>query len=274
METQLRQLQLTQLEILKIFDSFCRKHELKYSLYAGSLLGAVRHKGFIPWDDDLDVCMDRNDYDRFLSLWETDPVNGYVLQNKDNSQYFDQSFTKLRKDHTTYLEKQWQVGSHHTGIFLDIFPIDRLPEGSVSQKLFHWNCMVYQLLCREFVPKQENFLIRTGSAAILACIPKFCRASVRKRLLRRITRSRDRRDLPAIAIETLGSLRKPFAADMLDHYVRLPFEDSEFMCFAGWDDHLRRKFGDYMQLPPEQERTWKHHPIIIDFHHNYEDIPR
>ena len=114
MESQLRQLQLTQLEILKVFDDFCRKHDLKYSLYAGSLLGAVRHKGFIPWDDDLDVCMSRIEYDRFLSLWEMQPVDGYVLQNKDNSIYFDQSFSKLRKDHTTFLEHQWQVGNHHT----------------------------------------------------------------------------------------------------------------------------------------------------------------
>lgn len=274
MESQLRQLQLTQLEILKIFDSFCRKHELKYSLYAGSLLGAVRHKGFIPWDDDLDVCMDRKDYDRFLTLWEQEPVAGYILQNKDNSIYFDQSFSKLRRDHTTYLEKQWQVGNHHTGIFLDIFPIDRLPEGTLARYLFRWDCLTYLLLCREFVPVRENFLIRAGSAVILACIPKFCRPAVRKRILKRITCRRDRRDLPAVAIETIGALRKPFAADMLDHYTLLPFEDGEFMCFADWDDHLRRKFGDYMQLPPVEERSWKHHPIIIDFTHNYEDLPR
>ena len=272
MESQLRQLQLTQLEILKVFDGFCRKHNLKYSLYAGSLLGAVRHRGFIPWDDDLDVCMSRAEYDRFLALWAQSPEEGYVLQNKDNSKYFDQSFSKLRKDHTTFLENQWQVGNHHTGIFLDIFPIDRIPDGRAAQFLFTWNCMVYQLMTREFIPPQAGTVTRAGSALILACVPKSLRPALRKFLLSRITRFNCHPELQTDAIETMASLRKPFAPDMLEHYIRLSFEDREFMCFAGWDDYLRRKFGDYMQLPPEEDRAWKHHPIIIDFERSYEEL--
>ena len=269
----LRRLQLTMLEILKVFDSFCREHDLKYSLYAGSLLGAVRHKGFIPWDDDLDVCMSRDDYNRFLELWEQCPVDGYILQNKDNSKYFDQSFTKIRKDHTTFLQEEWQVGNHHTGIFLDVFPIDRTPDSRVKRFIFKWHCMKYQLLTREFVPPKESFIVKLGASAILACTPKKHRSEVRRAVLKQITKYNNREDYETVAIETMASLRKPFAANMLDEYVDLPFEDGEFMCFAGWDEHLRCKFGDYMQLPPEEERAWKHHPILIDFEHNYEDIP-
>ena len=70
----------------------------------------------------------------------------------------------------------------------------------------------------------------------------------------------------------MASLAKPFSSTMLDEYVELPFEDGTFMCFAEWEDHLRRKFGDYMQFPPEEERVWKHHPILIDFNRNYEEI--
>ena len=142
MDDVLRTLQLTQLEILKVFDAFCREHDLKYSLYAGSLLGAVRHQGFIPWDDDLDVCMDRGDYDRFPELWQQNPVEGYVLQNKENSKYFDQSFTKLRKDHTTFLQDEWEIGNHHTGIFLDVFPIDRIPNGKRNRAVFKARCIL------------------------------------------------------------------------------------------------------------------------------------
>ena len=274
MEEELRQLQLTMLEILKIFDKFCREHGLKYSLYAGSLLGAVRHKGFIPWDDDLDVCMSRADYEKFLELWQKAPIAGYVLQNKENSRYFDQSFSKLRKDHTTFLENEWQIGNHHTGIFLDVFPLDRIPNGKLNCAIYKWHCMKYQLLTREFIPSKAGTTTRLGAAVILSCIPKFCRERVRQNTLKKITRYNNRHDLEIAAIETLASLRKPFAPDMLDSYVDLPFEDGEFMCFAGWDDHLRRKFGDYMQLPPEEERTWKHHPILIDFEHNYEESMR
>ncbi len=272
MEEKLRQLQLTQLEILKVFDKFCREHDLKYSLYAGSLLGAVRHKGFIPWDDDLDVCMSRTEYERFLSLWVQDTPEGYVLQNKENSKYFDQSFSKIRKDHTTFLQDAWQIGNHHIGIFLDVFPIDRIPNGKLNRLVFKWHCMKYQLLTREFMPPNGNLLVKAGSALILVCTPKSHREKVRQNTLKKIIKYNNQYDLETVAIETMASLRKPFAPDMLDEYVDLPFEDGEFMCFAGWDNHLRRKFGDYMQFPPEEERTWRHHPIIIDFERNYDEL--
>ena len=272
MENMLRKLQLTQLDILKVFDKFCREHDLHYSLYAGSLLGAVRHKGFIPWDDDLDVCMSRADYDRFIALWGQEHPEGYILQNKENSPNFWQSFSKIRKDHTTFLQEQREAGQYHTGIFLDIFPLDRIPGGRMKRMAFKWNCMKYQLLIREFAPPKAGAIVRWGASLILACTPESRRGKARHNALKKITRYNDQRDLEVAAIETMASLQKPFAADMLDSYVDLPFEDDQFMCFACWDDHLRRKFGDYMQLPPEEERVWKHHPIIIDFEHNYEEL--
>lgn len=272
MEEKLRPLQLTMLEILKVFDKFCREHDLKYSLYAGSLLGAVRHKGFIPWDDDLDVCMERNEYDRFVALWEQLSPEGYILQNKENTPAYWQSFSKIRKAHTTFLQEDREAGKYHTGIFLDIFPLDRIPYGKLNRAVYKWHCMKYQLLTREFVPPKAGAVVRLGSSAILACTPKSHREKVRRNTLKKITRYNDQHDLEIAAIETMASLRKPFAPDMLDAYVDLPFEDGEFMCFVGWHDHLRRKFGDYMQLPREEERAWRHHPIIIDFEHNYEEL--
>lgn len=272
MEEKLRPLQLIMLEILRVFDRFCREHDLKYSLYAGSLLGAVRHKAFIPWDDDLDVCMERSEYDRFITLWEQDPPAGYILQNKENTPAYWQSFSKIRKDHTTFLQEEREAGKYHAGIFLDVFPLDRMPDGKLNRAIYKWHCMKYQLLTREFVPSKAGTVTRLGSAAILASIPESRREKVRRKTLARITRFNHRRDLEVAAIETMASLRKPFAPDMLDNYVDLPFEDGEFMCFAGWHDHLRRKFGDYMQLPPVEERAWRHHPIIIDFDRNYGEI--
>lgn len=272
MEEKLRPLQLTMLEILKVFDKFCREHDIKYSLYAGSLLGAVRHKAFIPWDDDLDVCMERSEYDRFIALWEQSSPEGYILQNKENTPAYWQSFSKIRKDHTTFLQEEREAGKYHTGIFLDVFPLDRIPNGRLDRMLYKWHCMKYQLLTREFVPPKAGSMMRLGSAVILACTPKGRREKVRQNTLRKIVRYNDQRDLEVAAIETMASLRKTFAPDTLDTYVDLPFEDGAFMCFAGWHDHLRRKFGDYMQLPPVEERAWRHHPIIIDFEHNYEEL--
>ena len=178
--TELRKLQLTQLEILKVFDRICKEKDLQYSLYAGTLLGAVRHKGFIPWDDDIDVCMSREHYDRFLQIWDEVHPDGYILQNKEIEPAFTQSFSKIRKDHTTFLQDQKEAGKYHTGIFLDVFPIDRIPSGKWACAVYKWHCMYYQLLTREFVPPQSNALVRMVSRALLACTPSGSRERIRK----------------------------------------------------------------------------------------------
>lgn len=270
----LRTLQLTQLEILKKIDQVCRKHQIPYSLYAGTLLGAVRHGGFIPWDDDLDLCMARADYERFLSVWEREPHEGYLLQNKENAPGFTQSFTKIRKDHTTFLQSEAEAGQYHTGIFVDIFPIDRMPRGRLAAAVFKLRCMVYQLYTREFVPPEASRPVQWSCGLLLRLVPPRRRGALRQRLLRDITRYDREPGLRTAAIETMASLRRTFPPDMLDAYTELPFEDGRFLCFAGWDAHLRCKFGDYMQLPPESERAWKHHPVILDFHRNYEELPQ
>lgn len=265
MEEKLRQLQLTQVEILRVIDRVCREHDIPYSLYAGTLLGAVRHQGFIPWDDDLDICMSRANYNRFLEVWEQVKPEGYLLQNKENSPDFTQSFSKIRKLNSTYQLKVEVGYKYHQGIFVDVFPIDRVPKGKRLQKKFIFDCMLYQLYSREFVPPTGSAAVRIGSRILLALTPKKCIASIRRQLLRSITQYSDDKSLPTMAIETMRTIGTEYPADMLDAYVDLPFEGGEFMCFANWDENLKRKFGDYMQLPPEEERTWRHPPMRIDF---------
>ena len=121
--TDLKKIHDVELEILGEVHKFCIKHKIRYSLYCGTMLGAVRHGGFIPWDDDIDICMLRDDYNRFIKLWSESNNQDYIIQNKENQALFTQSFTKIRKNHTAFLQPYDIAGQYHTGIFIDILPI-------------------------------------------------------------------------------------------------------------------------------------------------------
>lgn len=269
MDETLRKLQLTELEILQVIDHFCTKHQIRYSLYAGTLLGAVRHKGFIPWDDDLDICMERAEYEKFLRTWEAEKPDGYVLQNKDNTPAFTQSFTKIRKEHTTFIQEEWEAGLYHTGIFVDVFPVDRIPDGWLRRCFFHWDCLRYLLYTREFVPPKGTRIQKLISKALLSLATGQRRNTIRKKLIDRISKNDSHRSYHVITTETKFASDTPLPADLLDSFVSLPFEGKEYMCFSNWDAFLTAKFGDYMTPPPESARVWAHHPVIIDFENDY-----
>jgi lipopolysaccharide cholinephosphotransferase len=262
---------MTQMEILRVIDTFCKKNGIQYSLYAGTLLGAVRHEGFIPWDDDLDICMERSEYERFLREWEEQRPEGYILQNKENTPAFTQSFSKIRKEHTTFLQYEWERGRYHTGIFVDVFPIDRLPGNGIRKLKFRMVGVHYQLLTREFVPPKASLPVKIASWLILAGSPLRSRQRLREKDLAYLTAFHDDEN-QMIAIETLRTLRQPLPPNMMDGYSECCFEGSSFPVIENWDAYLRCKFGDYMTLPPESERAWKHHPIALDFEHDLDEL--
>ena len=103
-ELTLDEMKAVELGILKKFDSICKENGLEYSLAYGTMLGAIRHKGFIPWDDDIDIMMPREDYEKLLAVWDQSAPKEYILQNTRTDSDFTQNFTKIRKDHTTFLQ--------------------------------------------------------------------------------------------------------------------------------------------------------------------------
>ena len=134
MEEKLRQLQLIQLEILKFFDNFCREHNLKYSLYAGSLLGAIRHHAFIPWDDDLDICMLREDYNRFIQIAPLEFPTDIFLQTQETDPSYDYLPLpcKVRDKNSLIISEGMENQKYQQGLFIDIFPTDRYHTGGLS----------------------------------------------------------------------------------------------------------------------------------------------
>ena len=123
-------------EMLEVIDGICRKHGIRYMLFAGTVLGAVRHGDIIPWDDDLDVVMTRPEYDRFMEIApkELDPEK-YFLQ-KEFSEHWPMFFSKLRKNNTAFLERYIPKDlESHRGVYIDIFPCDNLLPGKLGGRL-------------------------------------------------------------------------------------------------------------------------------------------
>lgn len=272
MDATLKRLQETQIEILDEIDRVCRENGLRYSLYAGSLLGAVRHQNFIPWDDDLDICMPRADYEQLLRIWNDEADKKYILLNKRRNPNFTQSFSKIRKDHTCFLQFDIERNLYHTGIFVDVFPVDRMPDGKITEKKFVLECMIYQLLVREYVPPKGKVIVKLICNMILRLTSQKRRMKLIDKLERNITRWSNDRSKRVVFAETPSTYTRPMQPDLLDEYEELPFGTRSYMCFKKWDEYLTIKYKNYMKLPPDSERVWKHHPLILDFEHNYEEL--
>ena len=133
--TEVKSLWRIELDLLEIFIGICKKHNLRYMAFGGTLLGAVRHHGFIPWDDDIDICMFREDYDKFLKIAATELPDGIFLQTPVSDPEYLFGFTKLRNSNTAALEN-YLIKKHfciNQGIFIDIFPLDYLPQALQEQ---------------------------------------------------------------------------------------------------------------------------------------------
>lgn len=268
-------IQSTELEILTYFDKFCRENGLNYSLSGGTLLGAIRHKGFIPWDDDVDCMMMREDYDKLFKLWEEKAdTDKYILQNKDNSPAFSQSFAKIRKNNTTFLQKDEPVGEYHTGLFIDIMPADRFPNGSLKRKLYYVDVMLYQLFNREFAPPLSNPIVKIGCNIILAFTNKSTRVKLRNKYLKKLTKFNNDKSLEIISTETVSSMHRHYSPDLMDNFVDVEYEGVMLKATSKWEEVLTTGYGNYMQFPPKEEQVWKHHPVLIDFENNYEDAKK
>lgn len=271
MEDTLRKLQLTMLEILKLVDHICHENDIKYSLCSGTLLGAVRHKGFIPWDDDLDIRMTRDNYDKFIKVWNKINPEGYTLQNKENTPDFPQSFSKIRKDNTSFIQFEWEKGAYNTGIFIDIFPLDRIPQNKLKKKIFYFKSYKYLIYTREHLHSEEG-KIKAVVSLFMKVTSHEHRMKSRAKYIDWLKAIDQDKSLKCVAIEMPSMLKVEFPPDVADEYVELEFEGQKFMCFKKWDEFLSAMFGDYMTLPPEDQRSWQHHPIILDFDHSWEEL--
>lgn len=261
----LRKLQLTQLEILKLIDKFCKENNIKYSLYGGTLIGAVRHGGFIPWDDDIDIAMSRNQYNKFIKCWMNNPIPGYIFQDSNTDSQFPYTFGKIRKNKTTYICNELDNKSSHNGIFIDIFPLDKVSNNKFSRVKHFILGAFYLLYSRGYASKNDGKIIYVITNIILKMTPNKCRLKLKNKIFNQLNKYNYQEDLSYVDTSLFRNLKLYFPKELFDRYEEINFEDSKFPVFGNYKEYLKIQYGNYLQLPPEEERVCKHNPIKIVF---------
>ena len=260
--TEIQQVKSIEIKVLNVIVDFCEQHNLKYLLAYGTLLGAVRHKGFIPWDDDIDIFMPRPDYQKLISLWK-DNDNYGLLECTKNKNYI-YPFAKMYDKHTIILEKEIDIQCD-MGIYVDIFPYDSINNTYEESRKFLKKCETYEK-CRLYsaLPYEkilhENKIKNLGRFALWRVLKTFGPAYFSRKENQLYQKYADQFD----TTEQMGCLwtRKAeleiVPRNVFDETMDMEFEGKMYKIPANYDVMLKTKYGDYMQLPPEEDRVLHH----------------
>lgn len=255
----LRQLQMIELEMLLEVDRICKKNNIRYQIIGGTLLGAVRHGGFIPWDDDADVSMLRSEYEKFKRALKTDlDESRFYFQDFEETPGYRWSYGKLRRKGTLFVREFQEHMPYDQGVFIDIFPVDGVPDNYIFRALHDVHCFcIRKILWSEVGKIADRNAMKRAIFWILSQIPERAVLNHYKRMIRYSNRKKTRRvrfALMPLPNKGFGYMRKWF--------VKSKGFQFEGKCLRGTaleKEFLTYEFKNYMELPPVEKR--KVHPV-------------
>ena len=255
----LREVQLAELEILTEFDKAARKYGLKYTLCAGTLIGAVRHKGFIPWDDDIDVMMPRPDYEKLIRLNRKKKLwDDRLLLKSFEDGNLEAPYAKLFDTEISITEENYDQKDVRN-LWIDIFPVDGLPDDEKKIKKHYKHALN---LCKMNVASVVKNGYGSSRAVILVkdiFVKPAAKLIGRKRiakLQRKLGLKYSYSHAPKCGMVTWAydGPGQAMPREEFEKMIEMPFEGRMFSVTSLWDENLTGIFGDYMTLPPEEER--------------------
>lgn len=264
-------------QILLEIDRVCKEAGLQYYIYAGTLLGAVRHKGFIPWDDDIDIVMMRKDYDAFVYACEQ-----YLNHEKFELQtiYSDPSgnnpWMKLHDKSTAFICGARRDGAME-GINIDIFPVDNAPDSKkeLEKRAKYFDRMNFIYQYRFFNHSKNSSWKMRLYQFVITLIPPLNEQKFKEKYDKKIRAYNQQATSNVVYFSNRRYLKKVVPRSCFDTTVMLPFEDGEFPAPGGWKEILEGLYGkNYMQLPPEEQRVTVHGTAVIDLNHSWKEYRR
>lgn len=256
----IEELHKVELDLIQEIIEICQKNEIKYFMIGGSLLGAVRHQGFIPWDDDVDIGMVREDYDRFLKVAPQELSKPYYfLQTEQSDQNYAFGYAKLL-DESIYIEEKRNINDARKGVFVDIFPFDKVPDGDVERSIQQSR---YKYLNARIILSSNYRLMDTEITTKIRKLQtnQSHKTEEYKEKRDELARTYNQDD----TIEMYKNLSSQYSYEKelvsekeLATVVSVPFENLTVTILSAYDAILSRMYGDYLQLPPENKQIEKH----------------
>lgn len=270
----LRKLQLKELDTLVYFKEFCDKNNLLFYLCGGCCIGSLRTGGFIPWDDDIDILMPRDDYEKLYKLWDNDKQERFKLLRTDEKIFTGNIFTTIVDTETTCVKANQAHLDIPFGIMMDIFPIDGCPKGKFKRTMQKLNAMIYSLFLAQIVPENHGGIMALGSKFLLSIIksPK-AREKKWRNAERRMSKYKiaDCEYITELC-EGVHSMQPEYPKEWFASAVYREFEGLQMPIPVGYDPYLKKAFGDYMTLPPEDKQKPHHDMILVDTERSYKEV--
>ncbi|MDQ5984143.1 MAG: hypothetical protein RUMPE_01179 [Eubacteriales bacterium SKADARSKE-1] len=268
----LREVQLKGLEMLLYFKDFCDANNLLFYLCGGCCIGAIRHKGFIPWDDDIDIFMPRDDYERLAILWnEKADTNKYSYCRPSEKVNYRNLFATINDNNTTFIKTQQADLDINHGLVLDILPLDGYPNSKIKRNIQFFWALTYSIFCAQVAPTNHGKFINVLGKAILKT---FKTQKVRYKIWNFAEKQMKKHKISDCDNVTelcsgITYMKNKYPKNIFKEATHKEFEGYNVPIPIGFDEYLKIAFGNYLEMPPKEKQYPHHYVVFCDLNNSY-----